>query len=382
MNENTPRPKLRMLVTVGIAVLLLVLVLGFNIFKNIMIARYASSGTLPTATITALKAEEQPWQPQLTAVASLRASRGVDVTTELDGMVSAVHFNSGQNVKAGDLLLELNTDADVAQLHSLQAASDLAAKVLVRSKAEFAVEAISQTQLDTDAADLESKQALVAQQQALVTKKAIHAPFSGRLGINTVVPGQYIKAGDALVTLQALNPLYADFDVPQQELSRLSTGQTVSLTTDAYPGQTFTGTVHAINSKIDATTRNLQIEAVIDNGSGHLLPGMFGNIAVDMGAKQSYVTLPQSAITYNPYGATVFLATTVAKTDKNTGLEAHQVFVTTGATRGDQVAVISGIKAGDMVVTSGQLKLSNGTPLKVDNSVPPKNDPNPTPQEQ
>jgi membrane fusion protein (multidrug efflux system) len=371
-----------MFITAGIAVLVIAIAVAWHLIKNHYIAQYASSGILPTATVTALKAEVQPWQPQLSAVASLRASRGVDVTTELDGMVSAVHFNSGANVKAGDLLLELNTDADVAQLHALQASADLAAKVLERSKAQFAVEAISHTQLDTDAADLESKQALVAQQQALVTKKAIHAPFGGRLGINTVVPGQYIKAGDALVTLQALNPLYADFNVPQQELSRLGTGQTVTVTTDAYPGQSFSGTVHAINSKIDATTRNLQIEAVIDNSSGRLLPGMFGNIAVDMGAKQSYVTLPQTAITYNPYGATVFLATTVAKTDKNTGLEARQVFVTTGATRGDQVAVISGIKAGDMVVTSGQLKLTSGTPLKVDNTVPPKDDPNPTPQEQ
>jgi membrane fusion protein (multidrug efflux system) len=382
MDEKTPRPRLRMILTVTIAVVVIGVAVAWHLIQNHFIAAYASSGVLPPATITTLTAEVQPWQPQLTAVASLRASRGVDVTTELDGMVSAVHFSSGANVKAGDLLLELNTDADVAQLHALQASADLAAKVLERSKAQFAVEAISHTQLDTDAADLESKQALVAQQQALVTKKAIHAPFGGRLGINTVVPGQYIKAGDALVTLQALNPLYADFDVPQQEVARLNTGQTVTLTTDAYPGQSFAGTVHAINSKIDATTRNLQIEAVIDNGSGRLLPGMFGNIAVDMGAKQSYVTLPQSAITYNPYGATVFLATSVAKTDKNTGLEAHQVFVTTGATRGDQVAVIGGIKAGDVVVTSGQLKLTNGTPLKVDNSVPPKNDPNPTPQEQ
>lgn len=382
MNEKKPELTTRMIFTVAIAATLIVLVVGFNLFKNHMIAKYASGGTLPTATVTTLKAEMQPWQPQLTAVASLRASRGVDVTTELDGMVSAVHFNSGANVKAGDLLLELNTDTDVAQLKSLQAASDLAAKVLARSKAQFAVEAISQAQLDTDAADLESKQALVAQQQAVVTKKAIHAPFSGRLGINTVVPGQYIKAGDALVTLQALNPLYADFNVPQQELARLSSGQTVTLTTDAYPGQTFTGSVHAINSKIDASTRNLQLEAVIDNSAGRLLPGMFGNIAVNMGATQSYVTLPQTAITFNPYGATVFLATTVAKTAANTGLEAQQVFVTTGATRGDQVAVTGGIKAGDVVVTSGQLKLSNGTPLKVDNTVPPKDDPSPTPQEQ
>jgi membrane fusion protein (multidrug efflux system) len=348
----------------------------------LLMAKYATDGKLPTATVTTMKAEMQQWQPQLSAVASLRASRGVDVTAELEGMVSAVNFTSGSNVKAGDLLLELNTDTDVAELHALQASSDLSAKVLKRSKAQFAVEAISQTQLDTDAADLESKQALVAQQQAIVNKKSIHAPFSGRLGINTVVPGQYVKAGDALVTLQALNPLYADFNVPQQELGKLAVGQTLALTTDAYPGQAFNGTIHAINSKVDATTRNVQVEAVIDNSSNKLLPGMFGSVAVDMGAKQSYITLPQAAVTFNTYGATVYLAKSVKKTDKNTGLEAQQIFVTTGATRGDQVAIISGLKPDDVVVTSGQMKLSNGLALTIDTATPPKNDPNPTPQEQ
>jgi membrane fusion protein (multidrug efflux system) len=379
MNEKKPSTSLRLLIAIGIVVFIVGAAFGLKIL--LLMRKYASDGKLPTATVTVIKAELQSWQPQLTAVASLRASRGVDVTTELDGMVSAVHFNSGANVKAGDLLLELNTDTDVAQLKSLQASADLAAKVLERSKAQFAVEAISHTQLDTDTADLESKQALVAQQQAVVTKKAIHAPFSGRLGINTVVPGQYIKAGDALVTLQELNPLYADFNVPQQDLVGLTVGAPVTLSTDAFPGQTFAGTVHAINSKVDPTTRNIQVEAEIDNSASRLLPGMFGNIAVNKGAQQSYITLPQAAITYNPYGATVFLATSVTKTDKNTGLEARQVFVSTGATRGDQVAVISGITADQLVVTSGQMKLSNGLALTIDEGTPPNNDPHPTPQE-
>jgi membrane fusion protein (multidrug efflux system) len=380
MIEKKPRTGLRLLITIVVVIVIVGAAFGLKIV--LLMKKYASDGKLPTATVTVMKADVQPWQPHLTAVASLRASKGVDVTTELEGMVSAIHFNSGDNVKAGDLLLELNTDTDVAQLRALQASADLSSKVLVRSKAQAAVEAISQTQLDTDAADLESKKALVAEQQATVNKKAIHAPFSGRLGINTVVPGQYIKAGDPIVTLQALNPLYADFNVPQQELARLEVGQSVNLSTDAFPGQTFSGKVHAINSKVDSTTRNVQIEAVIDNSAAHLLPGMFANVSVDMGAKQSYITLPQAAITYNPYGATVYLANTVKKTDKNTGLEAQQVFVTTGATRGDQVAVITGIKPGDVVVTSGQLKLSNGLALKIDEGTPPKNDPNPAPQEQ
>ena len=207
----------------------------------------------------------------------------------------------------------------------------------------------------------------------------MRAPFAGRLGITTLNPGQYLNPGDKVVTLQAIDPILVDFRIPQLQLARLSKGQTLHVTTDAFPGETFEGKVTAIDPLVDSASRNFQVEASVNNSSRRLLPGMFAQVAVQSGDKKRYLTLPQTAITYNPYGATVFLAN---KSEDGKSLVAQQVFVTVGATRGDQVAVVSGIKQGDMVVTSGQLKLKNGTPLDVNNSVVPKDDPHPTPQEQ
>jgi membrane fusion protein (multidrug efflux system) len=255
--------------------------------------------------------------------------------------------------------------------------------VLARDRQQFAVKAISQAQLDADQADLRVKRASAAQQAALVAKKTIRAPFGGRLGITTVNPGQYLNPGDAIVTLQTLNPIYVDFNLPQRQIGSLSLGQHISLSSDAFPGQTFGGKVTAINPKVDPSTRNLQLEATVANDKLQLLPGMFASVDVATGTTQHYLTLPQTAVTYNPYGSTVFvLKPGKAKDAKgNAELEAQQVFVTTGATRGDQIAVLSGITAGDHVVTSGGLKLTNGSPVIIDNSVQPANNPNPTPQE-
>lgn len=313
--------------------------------------------------------------------------RGVDVTTEIAGLVRQVNFKSGQEVKAGELLVQLNDDSDVAQLNSLQAAADLAVTVLNRDKAQFAAQAISQAQVDSDAADLKSKRALVEQQKALVEKKAIRAPFSGEIGITTVNPGQYLNPGDKIVSLEKIDPIYIDFYVPQKQVGGLSLGQTINLSNDAYVGVNFAGKITALNPKIDATTRNVQVEATLANPKHQLLPGMFANVKVDMGEKKAYLTLPQTAITYNPYGSTVFIVKPDDKKDAkkddkgNTQLVASQVFVTTGSTRGDQVAVLTGLQAGQQVVTSGQIKLKNGTPVVVDNTVVPANSPNPTPQE-
>ena len=286
-------------------------------------------------------------------------------------------------MKAGELLVELNADSDVAQLQALQAAADLSSSVLARDRQQFEVKAISQAQLDADQADLRVKRASVAQQAALVAKKTIRAPFSGRLGITTVNPGQYLNPGDKIVTLQTLNPIYIDFNLPQKQLAGLSLGQRLTLSSDAFPGQSFAGKITAINPKVDPTTRNLQLEATIANEKLQLLPGMFANVDVDAGGKKRYLTLPQTAITYNPYGSTVFALKPGDKKDAkgNAQLEAQQIFVTTGPTRGDQVAVLTGLTEGQQVVTSGQLKLKNGSPVTIDNSVQPANSPNPTPQE-
>lgn len=369
------------IIFVVLGVLALVAVLAFLKYRQIM-GLIASAPKPGAQTITAMKAEVQDWQPQLQAVGSLSPARGVDVTTEIAGLVRDVNFKSGQDVKKGQLLIQLNADADIAQLHALQAAADLSETVLKRDQAQLAAQAISQAQVDADTADLKSKRAQVAQQQATVEKKSIRAPFTGRLGITAVNPGQYLNPGDKIVTLQTIDPIYVDFYLPQKELSNLSVGQNVSTTNDGYADK-FVGKVTSINPKVDTATRNVQIQATLANPKNQLLPGMFANVSLDVGEKKRYLTVPQTAITYNPYGATVFvLKTGETKDDKgNAQLEAQQVFVTVGPTRGDQVAILKGVEAGQQVVTSGQIKLKSGTPVVVDNTIVPANSANPTPQE-
>jgi membrane fusion protein (multidrug efflux system) len=369
-----------MLVAVGIVLGGLI---GYNWFKGYMMQKYMGSGPIPASTVTAMKVDYQQWQPQLSAVGTLRAVRGVDVTSEVAGLVRGIEFKSGDEVKAGQLLVQLNADSDVAQLHSLEAAAELAATIYERDKQQLAAEVISKAQVDTDAGDLKSKRALVAQQAALVEKKTIRAPFAGKLGITTVNPGQYVNAGDKLVTLQTIDPIYVDFNLPQQQLPQVAIGQKVTLTADAYKGTTFEGKVNAINPKVDTNTRNVQIEATIPNAKRQLLPGMFATVKLNSGDEQRYLTLPQTAITYNPYGDTVFVVKASDKKDDkgNPILTAQQVFVTTGPTRGDQVAILKGVDPGSQVVTSGQVKLKNGSPVVINNAVLPANSPNPTPQE-
>jgi membrane fusion protein (multidrug efflux system) len=320
--------------------------------------------------------------------------RGVDVTTEIAGQVRDILFKSGQDVRKGDVLVELNADADKAQLQSLQAAADLAATVLKRDQGQLAAQAIAQAQVDADQADLKSKRAQVAQQQAIIDKKTIRAPFSGKLGITTVNPGQYLNPGDKIVTLQTIDPVYVDFNLPQKEVGNLAPGQAVTVQTDGFPGVRFPGKITAISPKVDTSTRNVVVEATIPNAKRQLLPGMFANVLVDVGEKKRYLTLPQTAITYNPYGSTVFVVVDAAEAARaakaasapapaaSEGLVVQQAFVTTGETRGDQVAILKGLKEGQQVVTSGQVKLKNGAPVKIDNAIQPANSPNPTPQEQ
>jgi membrane fusion protein (multidrug efflux system) len=370
----------RLTIVLIAACVLLAALVGFNIFKQHMVTQIRLKNSAPPQTVTTTIARSSDWQPEISAVGSLRAVHGVDVTTEVTGLVRKLYFNSGDEAQSGQLLVELNADADIAQLHAFEAAADLSGTVYARDQVQYQAQAISKAQLDADAADLKAKRAQAASQAALVAKKSLRAPFAGRLGITTVNPGQYLNTGDKVVTLQALDPIYADFKMPQQLLARVSAGQSVTLTTDAFPGVSFVGKINAIDPRVDASTRNFQAEATVSNAELRLLPGMFARVSVAAGRVQRYLTLPQTAITYNPYGTTVFIA--LKKSDTPATLVAQQIFVTLGPTRGDQVAVLKGVKEGDSVVTSGQLKLINGTPLKVENRVLPRDDPNPTPQEQ
>ena len=378
----------RMLIMVVGVVLLVGVIAGIKVL-SIMKLIAASKLPQPAVVVTAMKAGFQPWQPQLTAVGSLRAVRGVDVTTEIAGLVRSVHFKSGEDVKAGTLLIQLNADADIAQLNVLQAAADLARTTLSRDQAQLAAEAIAKAQVDSDDADLKSKLALVAGQQATIEKKAIRTPFAGRLGITLVNPGQYLNPGDKVVTLQTIDPIFVDFHLPQQQISQVALGQKVEVSSDAFPDRSFAGTITAIDPKVDTSTRNVEVEATVRNDKKQLLPGMFARTAVATGSMRRYLTLPQTAITFNPYGSTVFVAVPPTKPEDKARkdedgkplLQARQVFVTTGPTRGDQVAILTGLEEGALVVTSGQLKLKNGTLLRVDNSHPPTDQANPKPQE-
>jgi membrane fusion protein (multidrug efflux system) len=223
----------------------------------------------------------------------------------------------------------------------------------------------------------------VAAQQAVVDKKFVRAPFAGHLGIRAVDIGQYLSAGTTIVTLQELDPIYLDFFMPQQALDQIKVGQTVTVKVDTYPKQGFTGEISAINPKIDTNSRNVQVRATLKNPDHKLLPGMFATVDIATSTPQRYITLPQTAIAYNPYGSTVYVVDDKGKDAKGQPqLAARQTFVTTGATRGDQVAVLSGVKEGDTVVTAGLIKLHNGTPLVINNSVQPSDDPNPRPKDQ
>ena len=380
-----PRPKRKlfkpMLAMVGL-VLVLVAAIGGTKVAQISKVIAQSKQAPPPVVVSALKATVAEWQPEITAVGSTKSFRGVDVTTEVGGIVRTVAFKPGQEVQAGALLVQLNADSDIANLQALEATAGLAETVLKRDRAQLAANAIAQAQVDSDEADLKAKRAQVAQQASLVAKKSIRAPFAGRIGITSVNPGQYLNPGDKVASLQTVDPIYVDFNVPQDQIAAISLGQPVDVTTDALRGKSFTGKVTAIDSKVDPTTRNVTVEATVANPKKELLPGMFAHAAVVSGAPQRHLTLPQTAVTYNPYGATVFLAVTKKDPAGQDVLTAQQSFVKTGPTRGDQVAILSGVKEGDLVVTSGQLKLKNGSAVKVDNRVAPANAAAPTPQEQ
>jgi membrane fusion protein (multidrug efflux system) len=363
--------------------LLLGLIFGFNQLKTFMIKHFIAGMGLPPATVSTLVVTSTEWQPKLSSVGNVRAYRGVELSTEISGLVQAVPIKSGMDVKEGELLIKLNDASDISQLNSLIAIADLAKVINERDRQQLEIQAISKNVFDTSRADAKSKQAQVEQQTALVAKKNLKAPFSGRVGIVMMNPGQFVNSGDKLLTLQTLDPIFVDFNLPQSNAAQIQVGQEIVVTTDAFKGASFTGKVTAVSPKVDINTRNIQVEAQLANPNKKILPGMFANVNIKLGDEVKLLTLPQTAVTYNPYGSTVFIAKPTGKKDKQgkPALEAQQVFVTTGPTRGDQVAILKGVEEGATVVTSGQLKLKNGTPLIVNNKVQPSNSPNPQPQE-
>jgi membrane fusion protein, multidrug efflux system len=353
-------------------------VFGFEAFKNAMIKKFMAARGAPPQTISAATAKMEEWQPQIEAVGSLRAVNGADLAFEVPGIITELHFKSGDDVAAGDVLAMLRADDDIARLAALQATASLSEITMQRDQEQFKIKAVSQATLDTDAANLKNANASVVQQQAVVDKKTLRAPFAGHIGVRLIDIGQYINAGTTVVTLQALDPIYADFFLPQQALTQLRIEQTVTVKVDTYPDQDFTGTVTAINPKVDSATRNVQVRATLKNPDRRLLPGMYATVIIAAGDKQRYVTLPQTAVTYNPYGETVFVVDDKGKDPQGKPqLSARQIFVTAGPKRGDQVSILKGVEQGETVVTAGQMKLRNGSPLIIDNTIRPTADANP-----
>jgi membrane fusion protein, multidrug efflux system len=370
---------LRLVIVLALMIVLVGGAVGFNMFKAHIIQGIKAQNASIPQTVSTATAEYSEWQPQVEAVGSLRAIHGVEVTTEVAGLVRTIAFKSGSDAQSGQLLVQLNADPDMAQLRALMAEANLAALTYHRDLIQYQAQAIGRAQLDTDIANLKSAREQEASQAALVAKKTIRAPFRGRLGITTVNPGQYLNPGDPIVTLESVDPIYVDFRLPEDQLSHVAVGQTVHLGVDAFPGKAFDGKITSIDPLVDSSTRNFEAEATISNPEHKLLPGMFVRTMVDAGGMERYLTLPQTAVAYNPYGETVFLVRNSAKAGAPP--TAQSVFVTLGPTRGDQVAILKGLKEGDAVVSSGQMKIKNGSPLAVNNSVQPLNEPNPTPQE-
>jgi len=383
--HTTARPR-AMVKPLVILVIIVVILMG-GIFawqqfvaKKIIGPILKNMATAPQ-TVSTIVAAESKWQTQTGALGSVRAVRGADLSAQASGVIDTIHIESGTEVKTGTVLLTLKPNDDPAKLEQLEAQAELAAITLKRDQEQLAAQAISQAIVDTDTSSLKSARAQVVAQKALIEEKNVRAPFTGSLGIRQVDEGQYLSAGTTVVTLQALDPIFVDFYVPQGALSQLKPGQSVSATVDAYPSVTFKGKISSINSKVDSASRNVQARGSFANPDRKLIPGMYANVQVEYGGATTQITLPQSSITYNPYGNTVYvLQKNTSHDNKNAPtFTAQQRFVKLGETRGDQVAVLDGVKAGDEIVTAGQLKLHNGSPVKVSNAVTPTNEPSPTP---
>jgi membrane fusion protein (multidrug efflux system) len=353
-------------------------VYGFQILKTKLIAKALSDYAAAPQTVSATQAQFQDWQPLLRAVGTLRAIQGVDIAPEQPGIVETLTFQSGQDVTAGTLLMTMRLNDANSRLAQLQAMQELADITYQRDLRQLREKIVSQATVDADLANLKSARAQVEAQKALIDAKSIRAPFSGRLGIRQVDVGQYLNPGTPIVTLQALDPIYIDFYLPQQALARLAVGEVLRARVDAVPGQAFPGKITAINAKVDIGSRNVQVRATLANTGLKLVPGMFATIEIETDPPKKLLTLPQSAIAFNAYGSTVFVLEESGKDDKgNPKLVAQQTFVTTGASRGDQIAVLTGVKEGQTVVTAGQIKLRNGTVVLVDNAVQPSASPAP-----
>jgi len=370
----------RMLVML-IVTALFVGALGFVKFKQIQTAiGQAASFQPPPEAVTTIAAVQEQWPETLAAIGSVAAVQGVTVSADLPGTVDRIAFEAGRAVREGEVLALLDTRQEQAQLAAAEAQRELARLSFDRMQGLLNENVVSRAEFDRATADYRQTEARVGEIRATIERKTIRAPFSGILGIRRVNLGQYLSPGDALVTLQSLNPIYVNFGVPQQAMTQVRAGRRVRVTASDLSGVEFAGQVTAIDSVVDESTRNVQAQATLANPDGKLRPGMFVQAEVIVGATTSVVSLPASAISYAPFGNSVFVVTDLRDPSGKQYRGVRQQFVKLGASRGDQISVLSGLKAGDEVVTSGVFKLRNGAAVLVNNKVRPANSPAPKPE--
>jgi membrane fusion protein (multidrug efflux system) len=354
--------------------------LGAVKFRQIQTAvGQAAAFQPPPEAVTTVVAAEAQWPSTLNAIGTAAAVQGVEVSADLPGTVELVGFESGQWVRQGAVLARLDTRQEQAQLAAAEAQRELARVNFERMSGLLGEKVISRAEFDQANADLRQGEARVGEIRAAIDRKTIRAPFTGLLGIRHVNRGQYLSAGDPLVTLQSLSPIYVNFGVPQQAIPSLKLGRDVRITLGD-GAATLAGQITAVDSIVDEATRNVQAQATLKNPDGVLRPGMFVQVEVALGAPASVVPLPASAISYAPYGDSVYVVTDLRSPDGKTYRGVRQQFVKVGPGRGDQVAILSGLKPGDEVVTSGVFKLRNGAAVLVNNAITPSNSLSPTPE--
>jgi membrane fusion protein, multidrug efflux system len=365
-------------VAVGGLIALIIMLVGIKVLQ---IGKMMSTPrVMPPTTVSSVTVKEEDWAPVLSAVGSISAVQGAVVSAELGGVVSQVAFENGSTAKKGDLLLQLDASAEEAQMHTAEADLNLARADLERSRELVGRKVISKAEIDAAESKFKQKEGSVDQMRSMIAKKTVRAPFAGQLGIRQVNVGQMINAGQQVVPLTSLDPVFADFALPQQHLGQLTPGLDVHVTTDALPGRVFNGKLTAINSMVDSSTRNITLQATLENPDHALRPGMFAKAEVILPQKRKTLVVPGSAISYAPFGDSVFVID--KKKDEKTGKESQvirQQFVRLGEARGDFVAITQGLKSGEMVVSTGVFKLRNGMAVTINNDLAPKPQENPNP---
>jgi membrane fusion protein, multidrug efflux system len=371
----------RMVLTVVILVAL-VGSLGFVKFRQVEVAiAQGANFKIPATAVTTVVAQLETWPSNVQVIGTAAAIQGVTVSADLPGTVDKIHFESGQWVREGDILVELDTRQERAQLANLEAQRDLAKVNYDRAQQLVSAGVIARSDYDSASAQQKATEAQVADIRAAIARKTIHAPFSGVLGIRQVSLGQYLAAGQAIVSLQSLNPIYVNFGVPQQDTPKMIPGHVLRVTNSDLPGMAFTGRIMALDSVINEQTRNIQVQAILTNKENKLRPGMFVQVELPLGQPRRVVPLPASAINYAPYGDSVYVVCEMKDPKGNTYRGVRQQVVKIEGSRGDQVAITSGVNPGDEVVSSGVFRLRNGAPVQVNNTVKPENSPAPKPED-